>query len=153
MKRVLLSLFGILLLISSCKENSKKDNEYDPSQATLYFGGDIITMEGDEAQYAEAVVQQNGKITFVGTLKDAEKQFPKANKNDLQGKTLLPGFIDGHGHLYLTGFYNMMANLMPPPDGNCNSIQGVVDEMNTWKDSEKGSVLFKQIWMVGRLWV
>ena len=107
-------------------------------------------MEGEEAQYAEAVVQEKGEISFVGTLKDAEKQFPKANKKDLQGKTLLPGFIDGHGHLYLTGFYNMMANLMPPPDGNCNSIQGVVDEMNTWKDSEKGKFFLNKFgWLVG----
>ena len=68
----------------------------------------------------------------------------------MQGKTLLPGFIDGHGHLYLTGFYNMMANLMPPPDGNCNSIQGVVDEMNSWKDSEKGKFFLNKFgWLVG----
>ncbi len=140
MKKIVFTLLGILLLASSCKEDAKSNKETPASSSdtTLYYGGDIITMEGEEAQYAEAVVQQNGKITFVGTLKDAEKQFPKANKIDLQGKTLLPGFIDGHGHLYLTGFYNMMANLMPPPDGNCNSIQGVVDEMNSWKESEKG---------------
>ena len=152
MKKILLSLLGILLLISSCKENSKssKDNPTSLDQTTIYYGGDIITMEGDEAQYAEAVVQQNGKIAFVGTLKDAEKQFPKAGKQDLKGKTLLPGFIDGHGHLYLTGFYNMMANLMPPPDGSCNSIQGVVDEMNTWKESEKGQFFLNKFgWLVG----
>ena len=80
MKNIVLSLLGILLLISSCKENSKKNKEYDPSQATIYFGGDMLTMEGEEAQYAEAVVQQNGKITFVGTLKDAEKQFPQSQQ-------------------------------------------------------------------------
>ena len=150
MNKIVLSLLGILLLISSCNENSKKNKEYDPSQTTIYFGGDILTMEGEEAQYVEAVVQQNGKITFVGTLKNAEKQFPKASKKDLQGKTLLPGFIDGHGHLYLTGFYNMMANLLPPPDGSCNSIQGVVDEMNTWKDSDKGKFFLNKFgWLVG----
>ncbi len=140
------------MLLSSCKENNKdtKETPLATSETTLYYGGDIITMEGDEVQYAEAVVQQDGKIAFVGTLTAAEKQFPKASKNDLQGKTLLPGFIDGHGHLYLTGFYNMMANLLPPPDGNCNSIQGVVDEMNTWKKTDKGKFFLNKFgWLVG----
>jgi len=151
MKKIAVTLLGILLLVSSCKDSSKTDKEdTSSSEATLYFGGDIITMEGDKAQYAEAVVQQDGKISFVGTLAEAEKQFPNASKTDLQGKTLLPGFIDGHGHLYLTGFYNMMANLMPPPDGGCSSIQGVVDEMNNWKNSEKGKFFKNKFgWLVG----
>ena len=106
MKRVIISLFGISILMLSCNDTIvKKDiQKKDVSDMTIYFGGDIITMEGEAPQYAEAVVQQDGKIIFVGNLTDAEKQFPKASKNDLQGKTLLPGFIDGHGHLYLTGF-------------------------------------------------
>lgn len=32
----------------------------------IYFGGDIITMEGDSATYAEAIAVKNGKIIFVG---------------------------------------------------------------------------------------
>jgi predicted amidohydrolase YtcJ len=152
MNKIILVLFGISFLMLSCDDTiEKKDiQKKDAAEMTIYFGGDILTMEGDEAQYTEAVVQQNGKINFIGTLEDAEKQFPKASKIDLQGKTLLPGFIDGHGHLYLTGFYNMMANLMPPPDGACNSIQGIVDEMNTWKDSEKGQFFLNKFgWLVG----
>ena len=152
MKKILLPLLGIVFLMSSCEENSKTIEAVPTStyQTTIYFGGDILTMEGEEAQFAEAVVQQNGKIAFVGTLEDAQEQFPKAGKKDLQGKTLLPGFIDGHGHLYLTGFYNMMANLMPPPDGGSSSIQGVVDEMNAWKESEKGEFFLNKFgWLVG----
>jgi predicted amidohydrolase YtcJ len=152
MKKILLPLLGIVLLMSSCEDNSRTNEAVPTStyQTTIYFGGDILTMEGEEAQFAEAVVQQNGKIAFVGTLEDAQEQFPKAGKKDLQGKTLLPGFIDGHGHLYLTGFYNMMANLMPPPDGGSSSIQGVVDEMNAWKESEKGEFFLNKFgWLVG----
>ena len=152
MKTAILSLIGISILMMSCTDAIEKSDirKKDAAEMTIYFGGDILTMEGDEAQYAEAVVQQNGKISFIGALEDAEKQFPNARKEDLQGKTLLPGFIDGHGHLYLTGFYNLMANLLPPPDGGCNSIQGVVDEMNAWKDSEKGQFFLNKFgWLVG----
>jgi predicted amidohydrolase YtcJ len=152
MKKILLSLIVVAFVVVSCADPSERTDiqKQDASAMTMYFGGDILTMEGDEAQYAEAVVQHNGIITFVGTREEAARQFPRASKIDLRGKTLLPGFIDGHGHLYLTGFYNMMANLLPPPDGACNSIQGVVDEMNTWKESEKGQFFLNKFgWLVG----
>ena len=35
---------------------------------------------------------------------------------DLAGKTLLPGFVDSHGHTYLVGLQATTANLLPPPD-------------------------------------
>jgi len=152
MNKIVLVLFGISFLMMSCDDTiEKKDvQNIDVAEITIYFGGDILTMEGEEAQYIEAVAQQNGEISFIGTLEDAERQFPLASKVDLQGKTLLPGFIDGHGHLYLTGFYNLMANLMPPPDGTSNSVQGIVDEMNAWKDSEKGQFFLNKFgWLVG----
>ena len=96
MKKNLLPLLGIFLLMSSCEDTSRTNEDIptSPNQTTIYFGGDILTMEGEEAQSAEAVVQQDGKIAFVGNLEDAEEQFPKASKKNLQGKTLLPGFID-----------------------------------------------------------
>ena len=84
-------------MASSCKEDAKSNKETPTSSSdiTLYYGGDINTMEGEEAQYAEAVVQQDGKIAFVGTLAAAEKQFPKATKNDLKGKTLYLDLLMG----------------------------------------------------------
>lgn len=65
----------------------------------IYFGGDILTMEGDSATYAEAVAVKDGKILFVGTKSGAEKfQGDKTTMNDLHGKTMMPGFIDPHLH-------------------------------------------------------
>lgn len=69
---------------------------------TLYYNGDILTMEGDIPTYVEALVEQNGRIAFTGTLRDARKLFPHARRHNLAGRTLLPGFIDGHGHYYIT---------------------------------------------------
>ena len=62
----------------------------------LYFNGDIITMEGpDDA--AEAVLVVDGIIKAVGTY-DAVAAQKSANCEmvDLQGKTLMPAFIDAH---------------------------------------------------------
>ena len=42
--------------------------------ATVYFNGDILTMEGDKPQYVEAVVVKGEKIAYTGNLKDALNQ-------------------------------------------------------------------------------
>ena len=65
----------------------------------IYGGGDIVTMEGDSAIYAEAVAVKDGRITFVGSRAQADKRKGAGTALvDLQGKTMLPGFIDPHVH-------------------------------------------------------
>ena len=65
---------------------------------TIYFNGDIITME--DHLPAEAVLVSDGVIALVGSK---EQVFacadPDAKLFDLQGKALLPGFIDSHSHV------------------------------------------------------
>jgi uncharacterized lipoprotein YehR (DUF1307 family) len=67
----------IMLSLASCGSSGSKDQVNIESSkgvstaATMYYGGDIITMEGDSAQYAEAVVVKNGKILFVGGKDEA----------------------------------------------------------------------------------
>ena len=70
---------------------------------TLYFGGDIVTME--DSLYTEAVLVCNGKIAKIGTL---AKLKPEADEMiDLKNTTMLPGFIDSHSHL--TAYANTMV--------------------------------------------
>ena len=62
---------------------------------TFYINGTILTME-DEL-YAEAVCVEDGRIQAVGTQEEVLKlQKEEDEIVDLQGKTMLPGFIDGH---------------------------------------------------------
>jgi len=67
-------------------------------QQTLYFGGSIITCDKNDPA-VEAVLIENGKILEVGNKEDLQRFYPMAKLFDLQGKCLLPGFIDGHSHL------------------------------------------------------
>jgi len=67
--------------------------------ATLYRGGPIITMDGDTPQTVEAVVTREGRIAFAGGETAAREAAGKdAVVRDLNGATLLPGFIDAHSH-------------------------------------------------------
>ena len=52
----------LALAIVSCHQSTEKDGTTEAD--IIYFGGDILTMEGDSAQYAEAAVVKNGKRVF-----------------------------------------------------------------------------------------
>jgi len=96
-----------------------------PGSTQLYFGGDILTMRGPKAEYAESLVVRDGKILFVGDLAEAEKQAGSSpTRIDLDGKTLLPGFIDTHGHFVYFGKNLVDANLF-----ECVDIAELVSRM------------------------
>ena len=105
--------------------------------ATIYFNGDIITMEGDQPQYAEAVVAEDGNIVFVGPRQEAMEKYNNANQVDLNGKTMLPGFLDAHGHVWNAGFQAVSANLLPPPDGEGSSVDEIIRLLNEWADANQ----------------
>jgi predicted amidohydrolase YtcJ len=80
--------------------------------AIVYFNGDILTMEGNTPEYAQAVVVKGEKIIYVGTMPEAIAQ---AGQNptmyDLKGHTLLPGFIDTWSHFSLVAQDTLAVNL------------------------------------------
>ncbi|MEG0825573.1 MAG: amidohydrolase [Oscillospiraceae bacterium] len=62
----------------------------------LYCNGTILTLESP--LYHEAVLTEDGTILQVGTRADLEIYAPDATIVDLQGATLMPAFLDAHGH-------------------------------------------------------
>lgn len=106
--------------------------------AELYFNGPILTMEGNAPRYVEAVVERDGLIAFTGSLKEARKKFPDAKRRNLQGQTMVPGFIDSHGHIYLTGLMLSMANVLPEPDGTAANFDDLINTTRDWMASETG---------------
>jgi len=133
MKKSLLLTFGIILLFS-CKETEKTQIE---NTAEVYFGGDIITMVGETPEYAEAIVIKDGKIDFVGLANKAMEIAGEGHKMiDLKGKTLLPGFIDGHAHFANFGLQAIGAQILPPPDAGAKNIPALIDILNQWNTEE-----------------
>lgn len=153
MKKIILAIL-LIAVILSCKENAKDEPTSIDTVATnsaIYFGGDILTMEGETPNYAEAVVQENGKIVFIGSKTEALKKYQgKAKEIDLKGKTMLPAFLDSHGHFFNVGFTALCANLLPPPDGPGKNIEAVVNTLITYKDSEDGKYIQDKMgWIIG----
>jgi len=132
-KNTLLLILGICLLFS-CKNEKKEHN--DLSSATLYYNGDIVTMQGDSPQYAEVLVVEDGKIAFVGRKEEADKKYELAKKIDLKGKTLLPGFIDGHAHFDNFSTQAIGAKILPPPDAGAKNIPTLINILKEWNTPE-----------------
>ncbi len=102
----------------------------------IIHGGPIVTMEGDTPVTAEAIVVDEGKIIFVGSEAEALKQKVDGTvMRDLDGKTLMPGFIDGHAHGQQFGAQAVGANLLAPPDGEINTIDDVVAKLKAFGES------------------
>ncbi|PCE66754.1 amidohydrolase [Sediminicola luteus] len=81
----------------SCKETKSVEKSADP--ITLFHGGTIMTVDTDFSE-VEAVAIQGKKIVATGSLEAVESSVGKeVTKIDLQGKTMLPGFVDPHAHI------------------------------------------------------
>ena len=97
----------------------------DPADA-IYHGGDVVTID-DKNPTAEAVAIKGGKIVAVGKKDDVLKLKGDSTKLiDLGGKTLLPGFLDGHSHFINCLQVAQQANCFAPPAGPGGSIKDII---------------------------
>ncbi|TBM99795.1 amidohydrolase [Hyunsoonleella flava] len=108
----------------------------------LIHGGTIYTVDSTQTT-AEAVAIKDNKIIFVGNLEEAELY---KNENtqliDLEGNTMTPGFIEGHGHFMGLGYNELNLDLL-----NTTSYQDVIDAV-----ADRVSTLEPGEWIVGRGW-
>ena len=92
----------------------------------VYSNGSILTMEGDEPQYVEAIVVKDGMIAYIGSQAGARDFAPDAVQVSLEGKVMLPGFIDSWGHFTLFSQQTLGVNLgyfaTKPPRSKAEAI-------------------------------
>lgn len=109
----------------------------------LFFNGDIITVN-DKQPKAEAVLVEDGKIKAVGSNEDLLQQVSgDAEKIDLQGHTLVPGFVDGHSHVT---FCAMFPRFDAPLVGTIDSVEKLVDHA---RDYLAKNPITDNSWLVG----
>lgn len=108
----------------------------------LYINGTIITLD-ENIHSAQALAVVGDKISFVGDLEDARRSLGKEDYEeiDLQGKTLMPGFIDGHSH-FPTGGLSRLYGV----DLNVKSLD---DFKQAFKDKMFELSSDPEAWLVG----
>lgn len=93
-------------------------------ESTLYFGGPIVTLE--EPQYVQALVERGGRIAYVGNREEAERLAgPGARRVDLEGRALLPAFVDPHSHLLACAYARLQV-----PLGECAGWGEIADRLS-----------------------
>ncbi len=162
MKTKLLVIVMVIFTLFSCNNvNQGKNNQLTKidSTKTIYFGGDIITMEGHKVEYAEALVRDKDKIIFVGNKDEAVKHYSNAEQYDLQGKTMMPGFIEPHLHPLIAAVI-LSGDIIAPYDWNIpkgvkkgvSSHEEFINRLkqSVTKNGKKDEILF--IWGYHQLW-
>ena len=124
------------LLITACKDTVQK------SATLLIFGGNIYTVDATRPM-VEAVAVKDNTILFAGSLAEAEQyKNDQTQLLDLNGKTMTPGLIEGHGHFMGLGYNELNLDL-----NNTTSYQEIVDAVaERVKTAEPGE------WITGRGW-
>lgn len=149
--RTLWILLIVGLYATACNNNSSDKQSTDGTDtqastpAVMYYGGDILTMEGDSVQYVESIVVKDGKILFVGSKEEAMQAAGAGHQMvNLNGQTLIPAFIDGHSHYIQSLSVANQANLYPPPNGPGSSPEAIIAALKAFvaeKKIQKGTLI------------
>jgi hypothetical protein len=99
----------------------------DEPADVVFYGGPIVTVN-DAQPSVEAVAVKDGKIVAVGAASEIRAKWvgPNTRVVDLAGRTLLPGFIDGHGHFMNAPRIVNWANVSPMPAGPVKAIPDIL---------------------------
>lgn len=121
---VALALFGGLYVLFQIATRTP-----EPPAHQVFIGGAVLTMNAEQP-IAEAVSVRGDRIEAVGSTDEIMTLVTEETEvNDLMGRTLVPGFIDAHGHFPGSGMYSLVANLSSPPAGNVVDMDMLVERL------------------------
>jgi predicted amidohydrolase YtcJ len=99
-----------------------------------------------EGRVVSGLGVEDGRIAVVGDeseLRDWARA-RGARVVDLEGRALLPGFIDAHGHFPGAGVYAVHLDLNSPPIGDIEGIEDIVERL-----SARAAQTSEGEWLVG----
>ena len=154
-----LVLFSLLLCIScDVEQTSQKENApqaisppqeasglapgQEQPEKTLIHNAKIYTMDADFSTADAILFDSSGRIHNVGGEQAMLEAFPDAMHIDLRGKTLIPGLIDAHAHLYGLAISLSQAQLRGTTSKD-EVIQRLREQEKNLSDGD---------WLLGRGW-
>ena len=97
-----------------------------PPAHQVFINGDILTMDANNT-VVEALSARGELIEALGTTQDIMALAQDDTQViDLRGQTVLPGFIDAHGHFPGAGMSVVAADLNSPPIGDKTTMAQVM---------------------------
>lgn len=81
----------------------------------------------------EAVLVKDDLISAIGAMRDIIRMTgDSAEKTDLEGKCLMPSFIDGHSHILMNGQMSLFADL-----SGCQSFEDIIDALHNYQEQSR----------------
>ena len=134
MKKYLIVLISIFYISSSCNKRDIAD--------TIIYGGKIYTVDStnssiESVAIKDGIILQTGNYSKIKSLSNSS-----TNKINLDGKTMVPGFIEGHGHIMGVGYNRINLDLL-----NTTSYNEIIEIVR-----EKSKITPEGEWIIGRGW-
>ncbi|MDX2063837.1 MAG: amidohydrolase, partial [Bacteroidia bacterium] len=111
-------------------------------EARLYSNCTGYTLVGDSLQTFTGLLVDSGKVVAVGTAAELAVQYPGVEVVDLEGKYVLPGLIDAHGHVLGLGRIRQQADLV-----GTASLEAFQQRVKAFAQANPASP-----WVLGRGW-
>jgi predicted amidohydrolase YtcJ len=127
---------AVTLALSACLPPAQADTIID------HANGYTLNAAGQLQRFTSLAFDDLGRIVAVGSERETAAALPKAEHIDAQGKTLLPGLIDAHGHVFELGEIASGVELY-----SSTSLSGAVRAVAEFSRSHS-----KQAWIIGFGW-
>ena len=131
------TIFVGLLVFVSC---SNTPNEAD----LILSSSNVILMNADKDAAPLSIAIADKKIIWIGSIKEGKKI--EGQHRDYGNQSILPGFIDAHGHASFVAFSTQVANIASKPVGPVNAIENIQLELKEFID--KGNLKPGE-WVIG----
>jgi len=132
MYKPLIYLISTFVLISCSPEKQQAD--------LIITNANIYTVN-DQAQKAEAFAIKDGQFIGIGTSKEIKKQYLSDQVINLEGKTVLPGLIDGHCHFNNLGLFMQTVDLT-----GTNSFEEILKKVKAFQKEKNLSFIKGRGW-------
>ena len=141
--RLPIVLLLALLIVSGCARPAEEKTSANVTPADIILhNGVVISVDSENRQY-EAIALRQGKIQALGSTTALKTRIgPETSVIDLKGRTVIPGFIEGHGHFLSLGRAQQILDLT-----QAQSFSEIVRQVATAADSAEPGA-----WIFGRGW-
>lgn len=131
------------LVLHGCAQPSEEVATQSITPADLLLhNGIVISVDADNTQY-EAIALHQGIIQALGSTKALQSRIgPDTQVIDLQGRTVIPGLIEGHGHFLSLGRAQQILDLT-----QAQTFSEIVSQVAAAADSAEPGA-----WIFGRGW-
>lgn len=108
----------------------KMGTRFHPAPAhQVFIHGEVLTMDSTN-RIVEAIAVRDDRIEALGSSEEIIALIEdQTTVIDLRGRTLLPGFIDAHGHFPGSALSEVAADLNSPPIGKHNTVADVLEAL------------------------